>query len=141
MIYQGSLKFTRAWSRMGLGVATPLILSELTVIITNPDCRYFIIYWKQTCIRVIQREKKGTNLRDRDDHSTRDIGHFPKVSLSWRFHCISALYGICGRRAFLPCFIVHGGIILVKHSKAIGPQSGGGAAALHAKLLCCNILF
>ena len=50
-------------------------------------------------------------------------------------------YGICGRRAFLPCFIVHGGIILVKHSKVIGPHSGGGAAALHARLLCCNILF
>ena len=31
--------------------------------------------------------KKKTNLRDRDDLSTRDIGHFPKVSLSRRFHC------------------------------------------------------
>ena len=31
--------------------------------------------------------KKKTNFRDRDDLSTRDIGHFPKVSLSRRFHC------------------------------------------------------
>ena len=31
--------------------------------------------------------KKKTNLRDRDDLSTRDIGHFPKASLSRRFHC------------------------------------------------------
>ena len=31
--------------------------------------------------------KIKTNLRDRDDLSTRDIGHFPKASLSRRFHC------------------------------------------------------
>ena len=43
--------------------------------------------------------KKKTNLRDRDDLSTRDIGHFPKVSLSRRFHCI-----VCGcRTTKQPC--------------------------------------
>ena len=36
--------------------------------------------------------KKKTNLRDRDNLSTRDIGHFPKVSLSRRFHCTLLLH-------------------------------------------------
>ena len=31
--------------------------------------------------------KKKTNLRDRDDLSTRDKGHFPKASFTRRFHC------------------------------------------------------
>ena len=39
VIYQCTQKFTRAWARMGSDVATPLILSELTVTITNPVCK------------------------------------------------------------------------------------------------------
>ena len=65
--------------------------------------------------------------------------------------CIFALYGICGWWAFLPHFIVHGGIILVKHSKVTSlwrwgcstalsllQYAGGGAATLH--YLCCSML-
>ena len=41
--------------------------------------------------------KKKTNLRDRDDLSTRDIGHFPKASLSWRFHCTMKIFSLSVR--------------------------------------------
>ena len=58
-------------------------------------------------------------------------------------------YGICGRRAFIPHFIVHGGINPVTSfwrwgcSTALSllQYAGGGAAAPHARLLCCDILF
>ena len=53
--------------------------------------------------------------------------------------CISALYGIYSWRAFL-----HASLSMVAESLwsiARWPYSGGLAAAPHARLLCCNILF